>query len=128
MPTVQPITSNEQELDGQMETHSQEMRGNWKMRERVEAYLDQAMRAPPISIPTGVGGWWLVGLGGDISDSLHRQMEGRNVTAFKLIECETALEGNKNESGSAVKNGPTPADADGPCEVEPCATKPKIVR
>ena len=48
------------------------------MRERVESYLDQAMRAPPISIPTGVGG-----LDGDISDSLHRQMEGRNVTAFK---------------------------------------------
>ena len=59
------------------------------------------------SIPIGFGG-----LDGKVSDSRHRQMEGRYVSAFKPIECATVLDGSESEPGSEAKSGPAPADTE----------------
>ena len=37
----------------------------------------------------------IVGLDGKVSDSRHRQMEERHVSAFKPIECATVLDGSE---------------------------------
>ena len=64
-----------------------------------------------VTIQTGVGA-----LDGDISDSLHRQMEGRHVSAFNRIKCRTVLEGRESEPESEAKTGPAPIDTGGPCD------------